>query len=275
MRIQSLGTWNVRISRKITWSRLAKLGTTSVMRLTTLVPLIGLFLLFNEQTELFFKFPEFFKNDIGVASGSDISRSNLYFLYFGLCALGVASILFSLLCPREIQDQPNQKIFVAQTTSAETPVLAKANFREVLNLHHAYERNEQSWNNPNYPGELESDFHSLMEEFYTKVEHPAEEDSPFPEVMTGTGYLDFTEFARILWSNPRIAWNITIPVFELAPQLAKDVAFVKFNALDYTLYSARLLITATYGLGFLLLIYPTLRVFFLLTYGLVFGWSSS
>jgi hypothetical protein len=206
------------------------------MRLTTLVPLIGIFLLFNEQTELVFQFPQFLKADIGETANNEISASNLYFTYFGLCSLGVASLLFSALCPKEIQDQPNQQFFVSQATSLETPVLAKANFREVLDLHHAQIDEEMSWDNPNYPGELQSDFHALMEEFYTTADHGDDDGAELPEVMTGTGYLDFTEFAHMLWSNPRVVWPMTLPVFEVAPRLAKDVAFVRFQALNFTRY---------------------------------------
>lgn len=274
MDLTDLGTWHVKLSRRITWSQLAKLGTTPVMRLTTLVPLIGIFLLFNEQTELVFQFPQFLKTDIGETADNEISASNLYFTYFGLCSLGIASLLFTALCPKEIQDQPNQQLFVSQVTSIETPVLAKANFREVLNLHHAQIDEEQSWDNPNYPGELESDFHSLMEEFYTTANHGEEDaDEGFPEVMTGTGYLDFTAFAHMLWSNPRVAWSITLPVFEVAPRLAKDVAFVRFQALNFTRYWMRICVSSLFLMGFALLAFPTLRVFTLLTYGLVFGWD--
>lgn len=274
MNLKELRRWKVKISRNVTWSQLAKLGTSPVMRLTALVPLIGIFLLFNEQTELVFQFPQFFKADIGETAGSDISASNLYFTYFGLCSLGIASLLFTVLCPKEIQDQPNQQLFVSQATSLETPVLAKANFQEVLDLHHRQVDGELSSNNPNYPDELKSDFHSLMQEFYTNVDHDVVGgDENFPEVMNGAGYFDFTEFARMLWMNPRVVWAFSLPVFELAPKLAKDVAFVRFQVLDYTRYQVRSVISVLYLLGFALLIFPTIRVFALLSYGLIFGWT--
>lgn len=274
MRLTELGTRHVKLSRIVTWSQLAKLGTTPTVRLTTLVPLIGIFLLFNEQTELVFQFPQFLKSDIGETAENELSASNLYFTYFGLCSLGIASLLFTAFCPKEIQDQPNQQLFVSQATSTETPVLAKANFREVLDLHHAQIDHEQSWDNPNYPGELESDFHALMEEFYTTADHGEHDsDDGFPEVMTPTGYLDFTGFAHMLWSNPRVVWPMTIPVFDVAPKLAKDVAYMRFRALNFTMYKVRIWISSFFLLGFLLLAFPTLRVFALLSYGVVFGWS--
>jgi hypothetical protein len=92
-----------------------------------------------------------------------------------------------------------------------------------------------------------------------------------PEVVTATGYLDFTEFARLLWQNPRVAWVYTLPFFDIAPKYAKDIAFVKYKALDHTRYIVRCFIAGFYLIGFLLLLVPTGKVFLLLLYGLLFG----
>ena len=133
---------------------------------------------------------------------------------------------------------------------------------------------QQSWDNPSYPAELEGDFHALMEEFYTTADHGEDDgDEVFPEVMTATGYLDFTEFAHMLWSNPRVVWAMTLPVFDVAPTLAKDVAFVRFQALNFTRYWTRMCVFVLFLMGFVLLAFPTLRVFALLTYGVTFGWE--
>jgi len=243
------------------------------MKLTVLVPLIGLFLLFNEQTEKLFHYPQFFKDDLGIEGETSLPASNLYFTYFGLCLLGAASALFAAFCPKEISDQPSQQQFVMNATSLETPVLAKASFRDVLNLHFNNEFDESGLENPEYPPELEGDFHALMEEMYAEygLEDVGGEDDGPPEVVMATGYLDFTEFARMLWSNPRVVWGYSLPFFSLAPRFAKDIAFVKYQALDHTRYRIRLLILGLYLSGFGLLIIPTLKVFVQLTYGLVVG----
>ena len=260
-------------SKKITWAQLSKVGKAPAMRLTVLVPLIGVFLLFNEQTERLFQYPQFFKADLGIKGETSLPASNLYFTYFGLCVLGAASALFAAFCPREISDQPNQQQFVMNATSLETPVLAKASLRDVLNLHFDNEFDESRPENPEYPPELEGDFHALMEDMYAEydiVDGGNGDDGP-PEVMMANGYLDFTEFARMLSSNRRVDWGYTLPFFALAPKFAKDIAFVKYQALDHTRYRMRSLIAILYIMGFGLLITPTLRVLVQLTYGLVTG----
>ncbi len=263
----------IAISKKITWAQLSKVGKAPAMRLTVLVPLIGVFLLFNEQTERLFQYPQFFKDDLGIEGETSLPASNLYFTYFGLCFLGAASALFAAFCPREIGDQPNQQRYVANATSLETPVLAKASFRDVLNLHFDNEYDEARPENPEYPPDLEGDFHSLMEDMYSEYDigDLSEEEEGPPEVVTPTGYLDFTEFARMLWTNPRVVWVYTLPFFDLAPKFAKDIAFVKYKALDHTKFRTRVAIACLYSLGFGLLIVPTVRVFVQLTYRLILG----
>jgi hypothetical protein len=267
------GPWHVKLSRIVTWSSLSKVGKAPAMRLTVLVPLIGVFLLFNQQTEQLFQFPAFFVEDIGVADGSATVASNLYFTYFGLCFLGFASFLFSMFCPQEISDQPVHREFVSQATSTETPVLSKASFRQVLDLHFQSEFDEELPDNPNYPSEIEGDFHALMEGMYSDYDlgDMSGDQDGLPEVMTATGYLDFTEFARMLWSNPRVVWAYTLPFFDLAPKYAKDIAYVKFQALNHSMYRVRTIIACSYLTGFGLLLVPTMKVFVLLGYGLLLG----
>jgi len=265
------GKFHVGLSGKITWSQLAKIGTAPPLRLTILIPFIGLFLIFNEQTEKLFQFPQFFIDDIGVSESTHLSATNLYFTYFGLCFLGIASVLFSFFCPRDISEQPSQNYFVIEATSEETPVLAKSRFRTILDLYFQNEHNDECDYNPEYPDELQGDFHALMEEMYNEYETGEDVSvEGLPDVMLPTGYLDFTEFARMLWSNPRVVWAATSPFFDLAPKYAKDIAFVKFQALDHTRYLARCVTAVLYMIGFLLLLFPTVKVFILLSYGVVF-----
>jgi hypothetical protein len=194
------GRKHAALSELILWSNLAKIGNATAMKLTVLVPFIGVFLLFNQQTEQLFKLPEFFKSDLGISSGHSFSVTNLYFTYFGLCFLGASSFVFAIFCPTEIALEPNSETFALNSTSSETPVLAKASSRRVLGLHFENEFDEKKAPNPENPPDLEGDFHSLMEELYTTaiLEKQNEgsdlegntSDDGMPDVMNGAGYLD-------------------------------------------------------------------------------------
>ena len=120
------------LSEAILWSTLSRIGRTTPMRLTAMVPLLGVVLIFNETTAQSLTLAPYFLRDIGQNSDSNFSLSTLYFTYFGLCSLGIGSIVFSLSCPGDIQNQPNQLDFVAATPIGDSKNLAKSYLRYIV-----------------------------------------------------------------------------------------------------------------------------------------------
>lgn len=140
------------------------------MRLTIFVPLIGILLIFNENTTFYLKLSDRFIDDLGIESGSLFSLTSLYFMYFGLCALGVASALYALLCPDTISNEPNQMVYIDSIEHNATPVLAKANFQTVLNIYVDHNDNHGQAierPHPEYPENLSTPFFNLMEVYIT------------------------------------------------------------------------------------------------------------
>lgn len=229
--------------------------------------------MFNEQTERLLAMPDFFVEDLGLKDGNRFFASNLYFTYFGLTALGVAAFLFSIFCPREIGDQPDRTQFVMNIGSIEAKTLSKANFQEALRLKFMNERHGKIIS-ADYPWELEGDFHALMEAMYSQypVSSDSYDEGGPPEVMMSNGYLDFSDFAYMLYNNNRASWAYTIPFFELCSSFSKDIAFVLFQSLDFTRYRVRLSIACLYLVGFILVMIPTAKVFFRLSVGVFSGW---
>ncbi|ESY35309.1 hypothetical protein X747_28850 [Mesorhizobium sp. LNJC384A00] len=235
------------------------------MRLTALIPLIGIFLIFNQVTEKALAWPTFLINDLGGHFSARLATHNLYFTYFGLCLLGFGSMLFSIFCPREIRDEPNIGKYVTESPSANSTVIAKDDFRTVLALRFARDIGDHDHRElANYPHELEGDFHGLMEELYGAVDFGDGDIDGMPEVMMGSGYLDFTELARVIWNHIRAQWAISQPFYDVAPKFARDIAYLKYKSLDYTRFSVRLGLAIIYLAGFLLLLKPTVQVFVLL-----------
>ena len=263
------------LSESFKWSTLAKIGRSPLIKLTLLVPFVGTLLAFSDGVANILALADFFQKDADIEDGNAFIYTNLYFSYFGLCSLALGSLLFLVFCPREISDEPNETNFVTNSATSDTPTLAKASFRAVLEIHfksrHDLERPDFHMPNPEYPDDLEGDFHNLMEELYSKYteeEDPSEAGSDFPEVMLPTGYLDFTDLARMLYENQRVVWPITLPFFALVPDFARDISFVKFRSLEYTRYAVRCYIALFYSIGFVLISLPTLRTFFVLFLGL-------
>lgn len=281
------------ISEKCRWTVLARIGNSPPMRLTIFVPFIGMLLIFNENTEIFFRLSSQFVSDLGLENGSLFSLNSLYFTYFGLCTLGVASSIYALRCPDVISDEPNQMQYINSIEHGATPVLAKANFQNVLNIYldHNDEHDEVAPVKVVYPENLLSAFFNLMEglhlaksaerapdsthnqfneeqEFETDEENYSHQDEYEMEFMTGTGYFDYHKMAEAVAMNRRIHWPFTLPFRDTAPKFAKDIAFVLHMTMDYQRFYSRILISLLYFLGFMLLLVPTIRTFFLLSINL-------
>lgn len=262
------------------------------MRLTAIIPLLGVVLIFNETTAQSLTLAPDFLRDIGKTTGSDFSLSTLYFTYFGLCALGFGSIVFSLACPSDIQTQPNQLDFVASTPIGDSKNLAKSYLRYVVvafaNANdHNFEDDTHIQERFSYPSSLGGEMHGLLEELYSAANFHDEnevddtgdsshisgseaennyEDMPdFMEVMNGAGYLDFTNFGIAMASGAKINWPYTIPFYNEAPNFSRDIAYLKFRTDDFSRFPARILTTTLYGIGLALLSIPTAQTFYLLS----------
>lgn len=260
------------LSARLRWSTLARIGRAPIMRLTVIVPILGVTLIFNQETANFLTLSPEFIDDLGISESGNFSFSNLYFLYFGLCFLGFASALFSILCPADVSNQPNELMYISNIPSNETPVQAKANFQVILNSYFETYfdpfKGEETmrWENPEYPGDLVGDFHNLIQAMYSETDFGDDEngDENMPAVIGATGYPDFQAFAEMIWRSIAVEKVYWIPFKETAPIFAKDIAFLKFKSLDYSRMKWRLLIASLFLAGFLIALVPTVRTFFLL-----------
>ncbi|WP_319496115.1 hypothetical protein [uncultured Cohaesibacter sp.] len=288
-----------KMSEILLWSTLSRFGRTTPMRLTVIIPLLGVILLFNKTIAESLVLSPFFIRDLGLEAGSEFSFSTLYFTYFGLCSLGIGSIVFSYACPKDIQSQPNQLEFVASTPIGDSKNLAKSYLRYIVqSFAIAAERINQKGNQPeetySYPSSLLSEMNNLIGEIFNAAdfndesdEHvdsdPTEspdaagnnasylqnDDPDFMRVMNGAGYFDYTNFG-IAMANEIAAYKCyTIPFYNQATNFPRDIAFLKFQTDDFSRFPARLLTAILYGIGLLLLSIPTIQTFVLLSKNVV------
>lgn len=83
------------------WTELRQLGNSKFVRLSSLFPFVGYFILLNERiVELLNLSNEYVNFQI---AGPGL---RLYFLFFGLLALGLGSILYEIRCPIVVKKYP-------------------------------------------------------------------------------------------------------------------------------------------------------------------------
>ena len=78
------------------------------------MPVVGYLILFNANLQDELKLSV----DFGFTAADSFSVARLYFLYFGLAAMGVASLWFQVRCPEVIKAHGSAYEFIAKEASA-------------------------------------------------------------------------------------------------------------------------------------------------------------
>lgn len=112
------------------WDQLKKIGQSRLLSLTMIVPFLGYLILFNQVlNEWLINSYRFLSLDIiqlEVAGGRNkVIASQLYFIYYGLSLLGVASMFFYLFCPVSMKEYSSEYQFVHQELGIMTVFRAK------------------------------------------------------------------------------------------------------------------------------------------------------
>jgi hypothetical protein len=243
--------------------------------LTIVVPFLGF--LFNDQlVKLLALSPEFasqlfqVEGESAADTAHRLTLTKLYLLYFGFSFLGLGSALFALLCPIEVKSHSSAREFL----EAERPLASKARMGLVLPT-------------------IASHFLSAWEEIFStslkaRLSHLPEFNSLFYETMLGVwirliadGTLHFDEgdkddpltdargrprldyVALVMIEAPTVFQGVKLAIQELAATegFTNDVLTLQYLARDHSKPWSRLLVSSLYGVGFFLLLIPTVGTF--------------
>ncbi|EIV8665315.1 hypothetical protein MA788_003971 [Vibrio parahaemolyticus] len=91
------------------WPSIKMLGQSNAVKLTMIIPFVGYLILFNGHVvsliNSVFEMASISEEEVNYIS-------NLYFIYFGLTALGIATLMFQLLCPPLIKEYTSVRAYV-------------------------------------------------------------------------------------------------------------------------------------------------------------------
>ena len=103
------------------WSALSKVGNSSAVRLTPLIPLVGYLILFNCALGPSLHLAEQFSS-AGPDQQPPLISTKLLLVYFGLVSLAIGSVIYAFFCPDDIKAHPTASDYVA----AEAPTVSQA-----------------------------------------------------------------------------------------------------------------------------------------------------
>lgn len=266
-------------SLSVTWSVLARLGQNPMMRATVLIPFIGTLLIFNNKITEWLNISSRFAENIGFAGREEVfTLSTLYFTYYGLCALGIGSIIYAISCPSVIQTNPDINNYVANAPAEDSPVRAKTMFWDILNIRDAYFNNNPAENKLgqyaptlSLPDDVAGDLAILMDEMVRHSEAIGDfisdsvDQDEFHKWHVGVSAEINTDMVIAELAARR---RVNRPLYEdfdmIALSMGKDLALVHFRMLDVSRFGARMVVGCFFVLGATLLFVPTVRTFFLL-----------
>ena len=81
------------------WSKLKKIGQSRVARATVFIPLVGYFVIFNEQLTHYLRLIPRLAGNEPPAALDQLNLTRIIYLYIGLFCIGVASLIFQFFCP--------------------------------------------------------------------------------------------------------------------------------------------------------------------------------
>lgn len=252
----------IKAGNAATWSSLATIGESPLIRLTIIVPFLGYLILYNGYITAFLHVSFVHLQQLsGVdpASSQEVTLSRLNMLYFGLTALGLASFLYTLFAPGDVARHRTAVEYLQFVLPASTPrALERSIFTTIdeFGAESAAVGFELS-DNLQFPLPLQADLYKLMELAYDEIEG---DDQAFGELMNGAGYMDYTPMLRILYHRTAATKAAVAQFTGQIPYFEKDIWQLEFERKNHTWPVVRLLAMALYSLGFALLFYPTVEL---------------
>ncbi|WP_059018487.1 hypothetical protein [Vibrio coralliirubri] len=206
------------------WCSLRLVGNSKVVKLTMFMPFIGYLILFNNEIINYFSLS---RNALGlepvITEGASFDR--LYQLYFGLMLVGVASTLFSIFCPS----------------------IVKANEDE----YRYYEKELFSMTNKRIAQITDSLTKTVTEN--EKIQLQTQTDN-YNRALSNAH--------QQRYSGNVVADEVYTVAEKYKKEATANILNMEWSFRVKSMLELRMAITALYGVGFLILLYPSANVFF-------------
>jgi hypothetical protein len=273
---------------KFPWSAIRRIGQSRLLALTIVVPFLGSLLLFNQSVvDLLTLSPDVVRRwlhlptDDPKTAAHTLTLSRLYFVYFGLTFLGIGSALFVLFCPIDIKNYAS----IIDYQRAEGALVSRPKMTLILPFVTVeYARwngaqffdglSDRFWRRIATPSDFLTLYSAVIEDMYLQMprvlDPPEVDPEEEPESLEDHPFLDHhgrpdaEKIASILLSGRRMDRGFVHELEDVgfSDRFKHDLMALNYMANDHTKPFFRTIIVAVYGLGFSLLLIPTIETFF-------------
>ena len=264
-------TFLQRINTLIPWSTIAGIGNSTPARLTTLAPLIGYLIIYNQFIADFF-----FLSRVGAAPRTesatilDLLRDlKLTLLYFGLVFFGVGAIFFALLSPKSIRKYKTPEEYVLAMEAAQTEWLIVDNLTRVgrsawkgdfFESRDSYGTISLSFTEDTLY-QLDAILEHAGHNAFVDKDQSEEITEPDPDFdfYNGLGNVMTDRVLECILSKRRVdraLWHNAIGV--IVTDRARDVFYMSYAFDEWSKFKARLCCVIMFSFGAMLLAIPTI-----------------
>lgn len=250
--------WTMKANNAIKWSVLRRIGNLPLMRAVMFAPVIAYLILFNDYV---IKFLNQVSVNSGISTTFSINTGNVYYLYYGLIFVGIASIVYSFSCPSIITRYPDGPSFAQTMKSLRARSITLSYLDNMLDNYLSNVGPSDYEEKADFPEHVSVLIEEILVKIYLEsdIEGCEEIDE---KISTGAGYYSAWQIANTVCLAPKATWAFSEPYRELAcTKFASDILFVKYEVDDYSFPSLRFLTACLYGIGFLLLLIPSVLTF--------------
>lgn len=258
---------------KMPWSSIRRVGQSRLLALTIIVPFLGSLLLFNQYVvDVLTLSPDIVKrllpiHETAPDSARHLTMTRLYFVYFGLSALGVGSALFAMLCPLDIKTYDSSRAYI----EAEAPLVSTVRMARIFpDIVQHY----QFWFGDGFgqassltrrvgsPNQYRDMFVEVISQMYLSSPDMTDETAQGPGAFVGMrGGVDVDELLSAAMSGPGRGLYLEFRRRATKDEFKNDVLTLQYIALDHSKPWSRVAVAIFYGVGFLLLLIPTAVTF--------------
>ncbi len=274
--------WWVTMTHALRWSTLRQFGGLPLMRAVMFAPVIAYLILFNDYV---FEFLQQVTNNTGVHGIEIIEINNVYFLYYGLIFVGIASVIYSLSCPSSVAGFADSMSFARGVQETRANTVAMSFFDDVLEKfvqNGVYNEIREAADYPENTRLLTSRMVVEIYKVYLKEElRPAgsqgetsdQEDAWWrlhEEFFTGSGYFNADNIAERVYHAPKVIWAFTEPYRAIAAKsFVADISVAKYDIDDHSRVLIRVIVSVLYIGGFCLLFVPSFITFLKVSVGIL------
>ena len=270
------------------WSSLRALGQSKVVALTILIPFIGWLIIFNQQVLQWLNVMPVIVGSNALADKSTPSAeslSRLYWTYFGLLLLGLASFLFQILCPTEVRKYADSNDYVEKELEHTTDHRARQylveNASTSTTRHHDYYFGAavSPFLIRAYPDVVDREYERFIQDVWHEIDGDSHLETGWDLYADGRHYmydelgpviedeslktmmdtLKVADFIGVISSELRVHRGVVLSVLAKAPKFKKQTLSTRYAIIDYSKPIWRMTIHILFLLGFISLFWPSVK----------------